>query len=107
MLTSQQQTEASHGLQTAYTTAGGASAIPWDQLIPIVISLIQGCLQPKSAAELKAAADNLQLQPAVRMACIELGGLGWYRRNNGPAIAAAIKNYLPTASDDLLVAVLD
>ncbi len=107
MLTATQQTEANHGLQTAYTAAGGVSAVPWADIIAILQQIMNGCLKPQSVTDLKAAADSPQLGPAVRLACIEVCGLGWYRRNNGGAIAAAIKAYLPTASDELLVAVLD
>ncbi len=107
MLSASQQTEASHGLQTAYTAAGGVSVIPWADLIAILLPIIQGCLKPTTAAELKASADSPMLQPAVRMACIEVGGLGYYRRNNGGAIAVAIKTYLPTAPDEMCVAILD
>lgn len=108
MLTSAQQAEASGALQPLYTAAGGGnSAIPWADLIAILLPIIQGCLKPKTAADVHAAADSPMLRPSVRSACFEYGGFGWYRRHNGDAISEAFKGYLPTASDEILASVID
>lgn len=115
MLTSEQNKVVGEGLQNAYVAGGGHTAIQWDVIIPIIVNLISGCIKPPTPAGIRAALEADQQGPAVWSACLEYGGLGWYRRHNGAAISAAFRTYgtaknadgAYVVTDDVLAAAID
>ncbi len=109
MLSTAQMTPLKATLDTAYVAHGGtAGAIPWSQIIAIIMQIFGGCIPTPTPAKLKeAVADDDQRDAAVRVAMLETLGWGAWRRHNGPGVSLAFKDVVPTTADDTLAAAID
>ena len=108
MLSTAQMPTVKTALQAAYQTHGGVSALPWAQIIAIITSLLSGCIPSPTPAKVKeAVADDDSRDGATMVALRELYGWGAWRRHNGPAVSAALKEVVPATADDVLTAAID
>jgi hypothetical protein len=89
---------------------GPAKAIPWANIISLLMSLIAGCIPaPPTPPKLKQAVstDNLYLEYAVRTELRASHGLGAWRTYDGPGVCEAIKKTIAESDDAFLQGCLD
>jgi hypothetical protein len=84
---------------------GTAKAIPWANIVSLLMTFLTGCLAPTptpATVKASAAKETEYLAYAVRSQLIQDFGLGAWRTHDGPGIVASVQATIASADDTFI-----